>query len=165
MRTRLTTMGRIFCLALIPILFSLPAAKAAGYISGHATIVDGQHLKIGDRTLSLYGIDAPALDTKCFEWQGTKQISYACGEHAKAFLASMAAARDFVCVTSGGTAGDQVTCYSDGRDVAQAMVEAGWAVACDFASRYIQDATAARTARVGLWAGNFNTMGQCKTGK
>ena len=74
-------------------------------------------------------------------------MSYACGQHAKAFLASIAAARDVVCVTAEGHEG-QITCYSDGRDVADSMVQAGWAVACDYASRYIQQATAARTARV-----------------
>jgi endonuclease YncB( thermonuclease family) len=156
--------GRLLCLAVLPILFTISVARADDYISGRASVVDGGHLKIGGKTYALYGIDAPALDGKCAEWQGIKQVSYACGQHAKAFLASIAAARDFVCVTAEGHEG-QITCYADGRDVADSMVQAGWAVACDYASRYVQQATAARTARVGLWAGNFNTMGKCPVTK
>ena len=136
-------------------------ARAEDTITGRASVIDGQHIAIGGKTVSLYGIEAPALGAKCFEWRGTSQISYPCGEHAKAFLASIAAARDFVCVSAQGGTGNQVTCYSDGQDVAQAMVESGWAVACGYASRYVPGGTAARTARVGLWAGNFTSIGQC----
>ena len=163
MRMTPATLGRLFCLAVLPILLLMSSARADDYISGHAGVVDGGHITIGGKTYALYGIDAPALKGTCAEWQGTKQVSYACGEHAKAFLASIAAARDFVCVTAGSDG--QLTCYADGRDVAESMVQSGWAVACDYASRYVVQATAARTARVGLWAGNFNTMGQCPVTK
>jgi endonuclease YncB( thermonuclease family) len=143
---------------------SIPSAWADDYLAGRATVIDGQHVTIGGKTVSLYGIEAPALDAKCFEWHGTSQISYDCGQHAKAFLASLAAARDFVCVTAAGGDGSQVTCYSDGRDVAETMVQSGWAVACGYASRYVPIATAARTAHAGLWAGNFSDIGRCPTG-
>lgn len=150
--------------ALVVLFLNGAQALADDYISGRATVKDGQHIVIGGKTLSLYGIEAPALDAKCFEWRGTSQISYACGQHAKAYLASIAAARDFVCVSAEGGSGDQVTCFSDGQDVAQALVESGWAVACSYASRYVPGGTAARTARVGLWAGNFTSIGQCGSG-
>jgi len=164
MRMTPVFVGRLFCLAVLPVLLFMSDARADDYISGHASAVDGGHVAIGGKTYALYGIDAPALSGTCAEWQGTRQMSYACGEHAKAFLASIAAARDFVCVTA-GDGGGQLTCYADGRDVAETMVQSGWAVACDYASRYIQQATTAREARVGLWAGNFNTMGQCPVTK
>ena len=156
-RFRLKLMG--FMLAA---LAATPGAWAADYMAGQASVIDGQHLKLDGKTLSLYGIDAPALDATCLEWRGTSQIGYPCGEHAKAFLASIAASRDFVCVKAAGGDADQVTCYADGRDVAEAMVDAGWAVACGYASRYVREATGARTARVGLWAGNFKLAGQCQ---
>jgi endonuclease YncB( thermonuclease family) len=159
---RFRTIGQVLAGIVVFACLSSPQARAEDMMSGHATVVDGQHLKIDGKTVSLYGVDAPALDATCLEWRGTSQISYPCGEHAKAFLASIAAARDFVCVKAAGGEPDQVTCYADGRDVAETMVEAGWAVACGYASRYVRQATGARTARVGLWAGNFKLAGQCQ---
>jgi endonuclease YncB( thermonuclease family) len=164
MQTTSVLLRRFGAVALFALILGGSQALADEYVAGRATVIDGQHVTIAGKTVSLYGIEAPGPDAKCFEWRGTAQISYPCGQHAKAFLASMAAARDFVCVSAEGGASGQVTCYSDGQDVAQALVESGWAVACGYASRYVPGGTAARTARVGLWAGNFTAVGQCASG-
>ena len=161
MRKSPVSLVGLFGLAVLSMTFTISAVRAEDYVAGRAAAVDGGHIALAGKTYTLYGIDAPALDGECAEWQGTKQISYACGQHARAYLASIAAARDFVCVKADGQGDNQLTCYADGRDVAEAMVQSGWAVACDYASRYVQQATTARTARVGLWAGNFRTMGSC----
>ncbi len=165
MRMSPVSLMGLLCLVALPMLLTISTVRAGDYLAGRATAIDGGHLMIGGKSYTLYGIDAPALDGKCAEWRGISQVSYSCGEHAKAFLASMAVARDFVCVTADGEASGQLTCYADGRDVAESMVQSGWAVACDYATRYVQQATTARTARVGLWAGNFSTMGSCPVTK
>jgi endonuclease YncB( thermonuclease family) len=51
-------------------------------------------------------------------------------------------------------------CYVEGRDVAEAMVAAGWAVTTERASnRYVSAQETARLARRGMWAGPFEMPG------
>ena len=51
----------------------------------------------GER-VRLYAVAAPRAEQSCQEWRGGQPVSYACGQHAKAFLQSLVAGRDPFCV-------------------------------------------------------------------
>jgi len=136
-------------------------------ISGSGRALEGGRIAIGNDTVALAGVAVPTATTPCREWgggNGTSQDSYNCGQHARAFLESMIAGRPIACVTTPAApqAGRPrpARCYADGRDVAEAMVAAGWAVTTERASnRYVSAQETARLARRGMWAGPFEMPG------
>ena len=67
-------------------------ALAAPYLagSGEVEVVDGDGLRLGDKRIRLWGIDAPEMDQSC-EADGK---SYPCGERSRDALAGIIAARN-----------------------------------------------------------------------
>ena len=121
-----------------------------------ATAVDGDTLASGGDRLRLHGIDAPESAQPC-ERAGR---SYACGSEARAALARILGGGMVSCAQLDT---DQygrrvVRCHNDrGADVAAEMVRQGWAVAFRrFSLDYTSQEAEARSARRGLWAGDFD---------
>jgi len=118
---------------------------------GIALIIDGDTLLIDGDRLRLQGIDAPELQQECMR----NEQSYDCGTEAAQFLREMLAGRKVICMVRANE--DDValaTCEGDGRDVAAAMLESGWAFATPRSGR--RNAAleqTARESRLGLWAG------------
>jgi len=130
---------------------------AAAEIAGGARAADGATLEVAGKRVSLYGVDAPPAGQSCREWAPQGQREYRCGALARAFMQSLVAGREVICVEEGaGREGaTPATCFADGRDLALALVQAGWAVAAQGASsRYVNQEQTARQSRSGLWAGS-----------
>ncbi len=151
----------VLALAALALAFAMPVATAhaAGdTVEGPARATDGDTVVVGGRTVDLFGVVAPALDQDCLEWRGRRQTRYPCGRHALALLASLVAGRTVVCVMTERPVGNgrEGTCYTDGRDLAETLVTAGWAVArAERTNRYVATQERARAAKRGLWAGSF----------
>lgn len=131
-------------------LLALAAVAAAAGPRG----IDTASISVGGERVRLFGVAAPDPEQTCEELRDDGPRRYPCGQHARAFLQSLVAGREPVCVReSAGSA----TCYVDGTDVGLAMVEAGWAVARrDESVRYLRAQDAARAAGRGLWLGSFD---------
>lgn len=121
---------------------------------GAVRVVDGDTLNIGKARIRLYGIDAPERAQRC-----TKQgRSYLCGREATLALRRMVGnARPICTERDRDSYGRSVAiCTVAGRDLGQAMVVAGWAVAYSRYARDYEGAEArARAARAGMWEGSF----------
>jgi endonuclease YncB( thermonuclease family) len=155
----------LFALAIL--LWSQPA-DAGSPIEGPAAALDARTLVVGGERLRLHGVDAPDRDQTCGEWIQTRMQDYRCGEAAFAFAASLVAGRTVFCVERARdeAGGLLAICFVEGRDVARALVAAGWAVA-DVArsARYAGDQEAAKAVRYGLWAGTFVEPGKWRREK
>ena len=128
-------------------------------MSGSATVVDAGSIRLSGKTINLSGIGAPGAGLTCHEPVGRRNEEYGCGLHAKAFLSSLISGRSVFCVTAAAEETQRVSarCYVDGKDLAEAMVTAGWAIASDrSSSRYITAQESARSAQRGMWAGQFD---------
>lgn len=133
----------------------LSAGRAEAEIAGAARAVDGGTLEVGGKRIALYGVDAPPAGQSCREWAPQGQREYRCGALARAFMQSLVAGREVFCVEESGGRDGAATCFADGRDLALALVQAGWAVATQgVSSRYVNQEQAARQSRSGLWAGS-----------
>lgn len=131
---------------------------AATLVSGSAAVIGPGVLRVNGQDLRLFDIRVPGAAAKCAEWQGQKQVGYACDLRARAFLESLVADEAVACVSEDkGVA----TCYADGRDLAESLVAAGWAESCGRGNRYVAEEEAARKAGRGLWAGQFSLDRQC----
>ncbi|MGE0487226.1 MAG: thermonuclease family protein [Gammaproteobacteria bacterium] len=123
-------------------------------LRGRARAIDGDSLRLGDEEIRLQGIDAPEGRQVCTrdgrEW--------ACGRAAAQALAELIDGGDLRCSFDDRDAYGRALaiCTRDGTDLNAAMVERGLALAYrHYSERYATEEDAARRARRGLWAGEF----------
>ena len=123
-------------------------------IDGMAQVVDGDTIKVGQRSIRLSGVDAPEKGQMC--QQGSTVT--ACGRHATAALREIIGTSPVRCRVVDVDRYDRpvATCTARGRDIGGAMVTAGWAVAFTrYSDAYLSQQAAARATRRGLWAMRF----------
>lgn len=124
-------------------------------ISGRATAIDGDSLRIGSNEIRLRGIDAPEGRQEC-QRDGR---DWPCGREAATALRRML---DQGAVTCRIDRRDQhnrglAVCSSGGIDLNAKMVSDGWATAYKGGADtlYTREEAAARRDRRGLWQGEF----------
>lgn len=135
-------------------LFGLSPLKSQD-LSGTATALDGDTIKLGEVRIRLHGIDAPEKKQTCSDAAGAE---YGCGEAATQRLAKILKSAMVECITKDIDRYDRVVaeCYSDGMNINALLVGEGLAVAyTKYSSDYIEIEVEAKEARLGLWGGNF----------
>jgi len=133
-------------------LFS--TAQAQQVMLGTATVIDGDTLRFGDETIRLYGIDAPESQQTCKR----EAVAWPCGQEAANALKRYIADEQLVCQPKALDAYDRTVavCRVNGRDLSQALVESGYAIALtERTTDYSASEQAAQSARRGIWAGEF----------
>ena len=127
-------------------------------ISGQVRVVDGDSLALGKRRLRLKGIDAPELAQRCRK----DGYEYGCGTESASYLRGLIGSAEVVCKGEGidRYGRDLVRCRAGDVDLNAAMVRSGHAIA--FGDYNLAEAEA-RSARAGLWAGDFETPKQWRT--
>ncbi|MEP9376228.1 thermonuclease family protein [Aquabacter sp. CN5-332] len=137
-------------------LLLLATPALAEHIVGRASVIDGDTIEIHGQRIRLEGIDAPESRQTCTDKKTGAAVR--CGQRAAFFLADMIEARVVSCEPKGRDRYKRVLaqCKAAGRDIAAAMVDAGWALAYVAYSReYELCEAAARKARAGMWAYEF----------
>jgi endonuclease YncB( thermonuclease family) len=136
----------------IPIPAQLtPAVKP---ITGRASALGGDALRVGDVSVRLSGIEAPDEDQPC-GLAGKR--SKRCGEAAREAMTRIVRGKSVTCTLSGSDDSGQslATCHAEGTDIAAALVRQGHVFAQQgLFSRYGSAEIEARTAKVGFWKDN-----------
>jgi endonuclease YncB( thermonuclease family) len=162
---------------LLPILlfFTLPAVAES--LSGQATIIDGDTVRVGETTIHLYGIDAPEMNQFC---RDKKDKRFNCGHAAMRRLFLYIGADPLDCTIKahnedGSLAATcQVKSYfrqtengaSRGEkfDVSLEMVLTGYAFSTRAqASDYTGAEERARTKGMGFWSGRIEPPWEWRT--
>lgn len=119
-------------------------------LSGQATVVDGDTLRLGEVTIRLEGLDAPEMRQSC-EREGR---SYRCGVVARDALGERLREGSLVCRVVGRDRYRRslARCSLDGDDIGAWLVREGLAVAY---GAYEPEEAEARRRRSGVWAGPF----------
>ncbi|MBB4611879.1 thermonuclease family protein [Novosphingobium taihuense] len=138
-------------------LVAMPLPAAAQIVSGQATALDGDTLEMTGQPLRLTGIDAPELAQTC-QRDGA---AWDCGVQAKRHLALLLQGGEAECTVLGQHAQGLAIagCTVDGRDLSEAMIAAGLAVASEPHSgdvTYSDIEDRVKAGKVGLWAGGFD---------
>jgi endonuclease YncB( thermonuclease family) len=132
---------------------SAPRQQDWSALGSEVRIVDGETLRLGDRTVRLARIDAPDRGQACADAAGR---AFDCGAAAAEALSRLVNGRSVLCLVSGrdrfGRGLGQ--CTASGAELNAGMVGAGWALATETAELQALAADARRTAS-GLWAGGF----------
>ena len=129
-------------------------------------VSDGDTIRSGQLRIRLHGIDAPERQQHCTTPEGAR---WACGNAArdalKTLVASVAA---LDCQITGVDRYGRLImrCFAGEVDVGARLVRAGMALAYRrYADDYIADEEAARAARLGLWAGQFDAPWEWRRSK
>lgn len=143
-------------------LVLLPFSALAQDISGSARAMDGDTLDMAGVVIRLHGVDAPELNQTCSR-QGQ---SWACGKEASEKLAQLVSGVNLRCEQRDIDDYDRIvaTCRAQQVDVAQAMVEAGLAVALpQFSDRYVGVEARAKSLGLGVWGSEFQQPADYRT--
>ena len=136
------------------IVLLLAAPVAAGPFYGVAQSMDGDSLRVGDREVRLFGIDAPEFDQFCK--RGGQD--WACGQEAADRLSKLVTGREVSCTSMGTDKYDRTLarCTVNGTDINRTMVATGYAVAFrQYSMDYISAEESAKANKRGLWSGTF----------
>ncbi|MEN3974790.1 thermonuclease family protein [Emcibacter sp. SYSU 3D8] len=150
--------------AALMVLFSSPAALA------DVRVHDGDTITLDGTKIRIAAIDAPELDQKCATESGR---CMPCGAVSKGYLLSLLAKGAPVCVRiDTDRYGRAVaTCTVNGRDIGEAMIRSGNAVAYtrylvgDQARRYPAAEAASKKGRRGIWAGRYDMPERWRRGE
>jgi len=114
-------------------------------------VVDGDTLRLGDRTLRLAGLRSPERGETCTTAKG---VGFDCGAAAAEALARLLRGRGLVCRIQGRDRFGRALgrCQAGGMDANAALVDAGWALAATEVPALVEAEVAARAARRGLWS-------------
>ena len=132
---------------------AVPAA-AQSPVVGVASVIDGDTLEIHGKRIRLHGIDAPESGQFC-EKDGKQ---YRCGQQATVALSDKIGRATIRCKQRDIDRYKRIVavCRLGDVDLNAWVVRGGWAIAYRRYSRdYVNDESAARTAKVGIWAGRF----------
>jgi endonuclease YncB( thermonuclease family) len=140
---------------LLSVILCFAAAPTLAQIMyGKPVAIDGDTLDFGGQRVRLFGIDAPEKAQTCTR----NGEAWPCGEDAKAMLQALVANNQVSCRQRDiDKYGRSVAICSVGRlDLSDALARAGYAVALeDFSADYVAAASSARSARLGIWSGEF----------
>jgi len=143
---------------------SAPRSQDWATPNAQIRIVDGDTLRLGDRMLRLYGVEAPQRGQFCTDPQGRL---YDCGTAAAAELARLVGEQRLDCRVHGRDRFGRAlgVCRAGELDLNAAMVTAGWALADGGAMPALAPMeAAARQAQRGLWAGGFEPPAHWRRG-
>jgi endonuclease YncB( thermonuclease family) len=132
---------------------SAPRQQDWSALAAEVRVVDGDTIRLGDRTVRLAKVDAPERGQGCTDAQGRW---FDCGAAAAEALSRLVNGRSVVCLVAGRDRFGRglAQCTAGGVDLNAGMVGAGWALAFEDAAMASVEAEARRAAR-GLWAGGF----------
>ena len=141
------------------LFFNLAAARTIAEARLNITITDvsdGDSLKAGKLKLRLHGIDAPEREQLCTNAKGE---NYDCGKRATDWLSKHVKIGDRLSCDLLDIDKYRrliVRCFKNGKDINQAMVRTGWAVAYRrYSDEYLKAETEAKSNHNGLWQGLF----------
>lgn len=121
-------------------------------------MLDGGTLRTATLTVRLAGVDALAAEQVCLD---ERDLPWACGLQARAALHNATRTRRLVCDVTEWEGVDRATarCAVEGRDLALAMIAAGFARPAGEDALALAAAEEARVAVRGAWRGGFRKRG------
>ena len=120
-------------------------------LSGHASVSDGDSLRMGGERIRILGIDAPELDQTCRNMTGE---IWQCGRQSKARMSDLVRGGKLQCHSQNRDKYGRAlaVCEVDGEDIGAIMVMEGLAVSYN---DYPREEALAHASKRGLWQGDF----------
>lgn len=154
----MTRLALAFCL-LASTAWAEPEPPWFAAAAGTTTAIDGDTLDVAGHRVRLAAIDSPERAQTC---EGANGLVYECGRDAAAVMASLVRDRIVTCEQKDTDRYRRTVavCRTEAGDLGQMMVSLGWAVRYaryDRECRYCAAEEEARSQRLGIWSGRFET--------
>lgn len=125
--------------------------------SGNAFALDGDSLRVGDKEVRLFGLDAPEYSQTCFDG---KKREYACGQVSRDFTVSLVGGKNVKCIYAQKDKYDRYLskCWVDDISINEELVKNGMAIIYSFGEideKMESLENEAKANKVGLWRGAF----------
>lgn len=133
-------------------------------LSGPATVIDGDTLKIGQIPIRIHGIDAPENNQVCMK----ENISWRCGVEATKLMRSLVMGSEVSCEKLDQDRYGRVVgrCFSNGNNLGATMVVQGLALAYRrYSNEYVLMEGVSKSAQRGMWAGKFTPPWKWRRGE
>lgn len=143
-------MEQIFTFLVCVGLCSIAEAGERPSIDGQVTVVDGDSIMVDAVEVRLHGVDAPEGRDRCFVSGRTVK----CGAMALAELEKIAGGKNVTCkqVDTDRYKRAVAICETGNKDIGEALVRSGWALAYrKYSTRYVSAENEAKAAGRGLW--------------
>ena len=153
----------LFSIVVVLILPSF-ALSNEKIISGKAKVIDGDTIKIDEKKIRLFGIDAPEKEQICkkiylsfliFNFQK----NYKCGEKTTLALSKKLKKEKIKCILRDNK--DRYKrnigiCYIKNQDINEWLVNNGYAIAYKkYSKKYVLNEQYAKKNKLGIWKGTF----------
>lgn len=138
-------------------LLAADPTVAQSIVEGPARVVDGDTLRVAHHRIRLLGIDAPERAQTCII-EHASSTRWPCGQDATQQLQALVEGEIVNCEAKDQDRYGRIVavCFAGGRDLNDAMVRSGYAVATpQYSDRYIEAEKEAKQQRRGIWAGSF----------
>ncbi|MCH9806157.1 MAG: thermonuclease family protein [Alphaproteobacteria bacterium] len=154
-KNKVTVLGAIVVLVVGFLLKLFVPEPGVGDVEGRARVIDGDSIVVSGREIRLQGIDAPEGRQMC-QRDGRQ---WACGEQSRRMLRKLTGGRKVFCKGLEIDKHDRLLalCRAGGVDINGQMVATGFAVSY---GRFRAEERAAKAAKKGMWAGEFQTPRQ-----
>ena len=125
--------------------------------SGKISVIDGDSIRVGEKEVRLFGIDAPEYSQTCFN---AKKQEYNCGHISREFLFKLANKKEANCFYAEKDKYDRYLskCSIDKLSINEEIIKNGMAVIYNFteADEKMKNLEAeAKTKKLGIWQGAF----------
>ncbi len=154
----------VFSLTLAGAFLSDGIAQDGTALSGLPHVIDGDSINIGDQRIRIHGIDAPEGRQTCVR----DGVTWLCGQEAGQRMRALVRGSEVRCEGIDQDRYGRIVakCFAGGRDVGEAMVFEGMALAYrQYSTDYVQAEAMAKAARRGLWSGQFVEPWDWRRGK
>lgn len=125
--------------------------------SGKALVIDGDSIRVGEKEVRLFGVDAPEYKQNCFD---QNQEEYPCGKISFQFLRKLVASKNVECVYAEKDKYDRYLgkCWLGEVSINEEIIKNGMAVIYNFTEsdeKMDQLEAQAKEQKLGIWRGSF----------
>ncbi|MFZ9469526.1 MAG: thermonuclease family protein [Rickettsiales bacterium] len=125
--------------------------------SGKAKVLDGDSIKVGNKEVRLFGLDAPEYKQKCLD---KENLEYNCGINSRDFLQKLIAGKKVRCTYASKDKYDRFLgiCYLEKLSINAEIIKNGMAVIYNFTESSAEMnalENQAKASKIGIWQGSF----------
>ncbi|SDE44776.1 thermonuclease family protein [Limimaricola pyoseonensis] len=153
------------CFALLALVGLCAAAPDPTGPAGRLVVVDGDTFDVGGERVRLHGVDAPEAAQRCETPGGA---DWACGDWVTQEVTLRFAGREAVCAEVDTDRYGRIVarCAIEGRDLGEAIVSAGLALAYEeYSDAYVNHEREARDDGRGIWRGTVQDPADWRRGR
>lgn len=145
-------------------LISSVAVAKSDTITGEPRVIDGDTIEVSGQKIRIHGVDAPESRQTCQKGG----MEWLCGQEASKAMRAIVGRSKVACEAIDTDRYGRIVgrCVADGRDIGEALVSQGLALAYRrYSKDYVDAEAGAKASKLGMWSGQFVPPWDWRAGK